>query len=127
MGCAKFPSRVQWATGISTPAHTYDLNTLEALKLESDIRVISDTPANDCYFDNGFVFIPQQAGHVRRLPFKTITFCYHPNIMNEKDFYLLENYLKKHTISSYELIQTKRHISLYDILLMKIYYWRHRS
>jgi predicted deacetylase len=32
------------------PSHTFDENTLLALKKESDIRVISDTIANDVYF-----------------------------------------------------------------------------
>lgn len=65
------------------PAHTFDENTLIALKEESDIRIISDTIANDIYFENGFYFIPQQSGRVRKLPFKTVTFCYHPNMMKD--------------------------------------------
>ena len=36
------------------PAHTFDENTLEALRLESNIRIISDTIASDVYLDNGF-------------------------------------------------------------------------
>ena len=108
------------------PAHTYDNNTLKALMMESEIRVISDTPANDVYHRDGFIFIPQQSGRVRKLPFKTITFCYHPNIMKNSDFIQLEEYMKAHKISSFELINTKRHLSLYDRLLMSVYYWRHR-
>ena len=49
------------------PAHTFDLNTLEALKRGSRIRVISDTVANNIYFENDFYFVPQQAGRVRAL------------------------------------------------------------
>lgn len=51
------------------PAHTFDENTLKALQTETDIRFISDTPANDAYVRRGFTFIPQQAGAVRPLPF----------------------------------------------------------
>lgn len=39
------------------PAHTFDKNTLEALKSTSNIRVISDTIANDIYYKNGMYFI----------------------------------------------------------------------
>ena len=41
------------------PSHTFDMNTLEALKCESNIRIISDTIANDIYKMNGFYFIPK--------------------------------------------------------------------
>ena len=39
------------------PSHTFDENTLIALKEESNIRIISDTIANDVYLENGFYFI----------------------------------------------------------------------
>lgn len=77
------------------PAHTFDRNTLLALKNKSNIRIISDTIAYDKYEDEGITFIPQQSGRVRKLPFKTVTFCYHPNLMRDKDFFELENFLKK--------------------------------
>ncbi len=36
------------------PGHTFDRNTLKALALESDIRVICDTIAKDVYYQDGF-------------------------------------------------------------------------
>ena len=68
------------------PAHTFDRNTLKALMEESDIRIISDTIANKPYARWGFTFIPQQSGYVRKLPFNTVTFCYHPNTMKNDGF-----------------------------------------
>lgn len=109
------------------PSHTFDENTLKALQAETDIRFISDTPASDAYAKNGFTFIPQQAGAVRELPFKIVTFCYHPNIMQEKDFIKLENFIKTHLISNFTFIKTNRRLSLYDKFLMKLYYWRHHA
>ncbi len=109
------------------PAHTFDDNTLRALQSETDIRFISDTPTNDVYVRNGFTFIPQQAGAVRSLPFKVVTFCYHPNTMQSADFDKLENFIKTHTISDFLLYTTNRQLSLYDKLLMKLYYWRHHG
>ena len=78
------------------PSHTFDENTLVALNDESDIRVVSDTIANDVYYENGFYFIPQQSGRVRKLPFRVVTFCYHPNTMQPKDFAELEGFLQQY-------------------------------
>lgn len=77
------------------PAHTFDENTLTALKNASSIRVISDTIAGDVYYEDGFTFLPQQAGHVRKLPFKLVTFCYHPNTMSDAEYAQLEAFLKE--------------------------------
>lgn len=78
------------------PSHTFDENTLEALRLESDIRMISDTVANDTYCRSGFTFIPQQAGRVRELPFKLTTICLHPNFTTEREFAEIEAFFKAH-------------------------------
>lgn len=109
------------------PSHTFDLNTLQAIKEETDIRIISDTVANDVYYENGFFFIPQQSGSVRKLPFKTVTFCYHPNTMNDNDFEALENFLQLYgrlfgTIKT--LILKKKPQSVYDRFLKKLYFAR---
>ncbi|WP_157206355.1 DUF2334 domain-containing protein [Mariniflexile maritimum] len=79
------------------PSHTFDRNTLEALKSESTIRIISDTMALNPYKQDDFVFIPQQVGAVRNIPVPGIyTFCYHPNTMTETDFLNLEHFLSNH-------------------------------
>ena len=77
------------------PSHTFDLNTLEALRIESNIRVVSDTVAFAPYSKYGFTFVPQQSGRVRSLKMPVVTFCYHPNIMCESDFNQLETFLSK--------------------------------
>ena len=109
------------------PAHTFDQNTLEALKTCSDIRIISDTIANDIYCGpGGLTYIPQQSGRVRNLPFKVCTFCYHPNIMTENDFEVLEAFLKKNRkfFSLIKLDESTRKLSVYDRFLRKLYYSR---
>lgn len=108
------------------PAHSFDKNTIEALKQESNIRIISDVPANKTFAKYGMTFVPQQSGKVRELPFSVQTFCYHPNIMKDADFDELESFLQKHKFSDFPLERTTRKLSLYDLILMKIYYWRHR-
>lgn len=107
------------------PSHTFDTNTLEALRVESDIRIVSDTVANEIYKMGEFYFIPQQSGHVRKLPFKVTTFCYHPNTMNGQDFEILDDFLKKNKdrFGSFEDLEfTDRKPSLYDKGLRKMYF-----
>lgn len=79
------------------PAHTFDSNTLHALKTCTSIRTISDTVAWGVYMKDGITFIPQQSGRVRRLPFAMTTFCYHPNTMNDRDFARLEQFLARYS------------------------------
>ena len=113
---------------VFAPSHTFDENTIEALKSESDIRIISDTVANRPYQKYGMTFVPQQSGKVRKLPFQVVTFCYHPNVMDEKDFYTLEVFLKenKKDFSEFPIEESQRKMSLYDKILNKIYFVRRR-
>ena len=79
------------------PSHTFDENTLFALREETDIRIISDTIASTPYKIGDFIFIPQQSGHPIKLPFGgLLTICYHPNTMDEKSFSQLEKFLTDH-------------------------------
>lgn len=110
------------------PFHTFDKNTLVAIKECSDIRIISDTIANKPYYRSGFTFVPQQAGHVRKLNIDVVTFCYHPNIMEDKDFILLEHFLMANTANCirFPLSGCRNKKSLYDSLLSLIYFFRLR-
>jgi predicted deacetylase len=79
------------------PSHTYDKNTLEALRLESDIRIISDTIATKPYKQDDFVIIPQLGGHCAEMRIPGIwTFCLHPTAMNDSQFKAVEQFLEKH-------------------------------
>ena len=107
------------------PSHTFDLNTIKALREKSNIRIISDTIANDVYYKDDMYFIPQQSGKVRMLPFKIVTFCYHPNIMEEKDFNILEDFLNKYSkkfITVKEIKLKKRKLNTIDNMLRKLYF-----
>ncbi len=111
------------------PSHTYDKNTLLALKTETKIRIISDTIANDIYFQDDFYYIPQQSGRVRKLPFRVVTFCYHPNGMSESEFNELDAFLAvnfQRFISISEIQLKKRRLSVFDKLLKKLYFVKRR-
>lgn len=108
------------------PSHTFDENTLEALKKETPIRIISDTVANSPYSQNGFTFIPQQSGSVRNLPFNTVTFCYHPNVMKDKDFENLSDFLNKNKrfFTDVPAVETTRKMNCFDKLIRWMYFAR---
>lgn len=77
------------------PSHTFDNNTLEALRDQTDIRVVSDTIGRRPYISNDFLFIPQITGHCVKMLLNGIyTFCFHPNTMNKKAFEDLDDFLK---------------------------------
>lgn len=79
------------------PAHTYDENTLRALRDESNIRIICDTIATKPYRFYDFIFIPQFGGHCREMYISGIwTFCLHPSNMTEENFIATERFLKAH-------------------------------
>ena len=104
-------------TAFFAPSHTFDKNTLEALRLESGIRTISDTVANDTYCRFGFTFIPLQAGRVRELPFKVTTICLHPNFTTDPEMEEIEAFLKTHPGQFLEpnaIAQTTRKRNLLD-------------
>lgn len=107
------------------PSHTFDKNTLVALKEESNIKIISDTIAYDVYFEDDFFFVPQQSGRVRKLPFKTVTFCYHPDELRDLGFEILEKFLtsnKSKFIDFNEVKLSTRKRNYFDLLLKKIYF-----
>ncbi len=79
------------------PSHTFDENTLKALKENTDIRIISDTIATKPYKCGDFVFIPQLGGHCSEMKISGIwTFCLHPSTMTDANFDATENFLKTH-------------------------------
>ena len=104
------------------PAHTFDENTIKVLLEVSDIRIISDTPANKPYSKYEMTFVPQQSGRVRKLPFNTVTFCYHPNTMQDDAFENLESFLKRYRFTNFPLEKVTRNMSIIDFLVQKLYF-----
>jgi predicted deacetylase len=63
------------------PAHSFDRWTLEAIKAETPIRIVSDGIACDQHFDGEFYWIPQQLWSFRERRGGLWTVCLHPNTM----------------------------------------------
>lgn len=109
------------------PAHTFDNNTLDALLMESDIRIISDTVATRPYFLKGFIFIPQIGGMCREMKLNGLfTFCLHPNEMDEKAFARTESFFKTHkdmfmAFNQLDLDNTKGKC-LFDRVICRLYF-----
>lgn len=108
------------------PAHTYDSNTLKALREESNIRIISDTVATKPY-----IFIPQVGGHCAEMKFSGIwTFCLHPSTMTEEDFVDTERFLIAHRNEILDFdeldLSNLKGKSLFSRLLSCLYFTRRR-
>ncbi len=108
------------------PAHTFDNNTIQALKEVTPIRIISDTVANDVYVKDGMTYVPQQSGKCRVLPFKVTTFCYHPNEMLSVDFVYLEKFLTQYAKKFVEIgsVLKDRPYGKLDRALHEMYFYR---
>ena len=76
------------------PAHTYDANTIKALKLISDIKYVSDGYALQAYRKDGMIFIPSICDGPFVMPFGLYTYVFHPSVMTEAAFVRLEKFLQ---------------------------------
>jgi len=107
------------------PAHSFDKNTVKALKKESNINIISDGIAWSPYYEHDMHWIPQQLWKPREMLFGIWTICYHPDEMKDKDFEILENFLEKNFkkfTSIDKLKLNKKSKSLLEKSFEKIYW-----
>jgi predicted deacetylase len=77
------------------PSHTFDANTLKALTNKTDIRIISDGWSIGPYYENNFLFVPQQLWAFSKKKFGTWTVCLHPDTMDDHAFIVLEQKLNE--------------------------------
>ena len=107
------------------PSHTFDENTLRAIKDYTPIRKISDLIATKPYKKGVFTIVPCQMGKLREIPIPGYwCACYHPNMMKDIEFEALETFLKVHQrdfISFGELPEAGRK-TIIDRLLSFAYY-----
>lgn len=74
------------------PNHSYDLDTIEALK-QNGLSVISDGISLFPYIKNGVTFIPVILDKPRRIPFGLITVCMHLDKFTNSMFQCLDDFL----------------------------------
>lgn len=78
------------------PAHSFDHNTLKALRHQSPVRVISDGVLNKPYKKSGFNWIPAQLSEAVWQSAGTWTFNFHPETCSEKTFNDLRKFVEKY-------------------------------
>ena len=113
---------VEW---FFAPSHTFDKNTLKAIKECTSICYISDMIATKPYLYEGITFAPCQMGRLREMSIKGYwCACYHPNIMKDEEFVLLEEFLKVHSAEfiSFDELPKAGKKGLTDRLLSVAYY-----
>ena len=111
------------------PAHTFDENTLIALKKVTSIKLISDGLAVNPYHYLGFNWIPVQLWTFRKMLFGTWTICLHPNKMTFEEIENLKKSFGKYrnlftSIKDIEINKKKR--NMIDYFFSFIYWFRRR-
>ena len=109
------------------PSHSFDLDTIKALKNYSNINIINDGIAIFPFERYGLKWIPQQFWLFRKMPFGVWTSCFHPNNMTDKEFEKLESFLKKNNkdFLGIEKLKFKKFCLLNDIF--EFIYWQLRK
>lgn len=85
------------------PSHSFDKNTLLALR-SNGFHVITDGFGTGPFKSKGFVFYPislKRSRTIKDVRAGLVTFVYHANTMEDKDFTKLEDLLKSGRVVSY--------------------------
>ena len=64
------------------PSHSFDKTTIDVIKKNSDIKIISDGIGLYPTIKDGLIFLPQQIWKPFKFPFGVWTICLHPNNMS---------------------------------------------
>ncbi len=88
------------------PSHTFDEQTLSALKDSTPIRIVTDGLSYRCFSKGDIGFIPQQFGSLRAPLFGLNTYCLHPNTIEVGFLDRLEAFLDLHedSIASFKCL-----------------------
>jgi hypothetical protein len=113
------------------PAHSFDALTLQALRAETSIEVVSDGIAFDTYSELGFRWIPQQLWSFSKRPFGVWTICLHPNQMSTDDHEALDRTLSSgfgRRIARFDTVRLSPNAKgLLGRLYHQYFWWRWRN
>jgi predicted deacetylase len=108
------------------PSHTFDLNTLRALKLHTNIRIISDGIAFQPFKQYGFHWVPQQEWKFREHKFGIWTICVHPHSMSKKSIKSIDHFInknRKNIIKISDITHYNEHLRIID-KLYRFLFWK---
>jgi len=109
------------------PSHTFDRNTLKALKEHTGITIISDGIALNPYKQSGFMWIPVQIWGFKNYNYGTWTICMHPNIITENEIRNLINGIDanhKNIIMVSDISRINSHRTLQDRIISFLFFLR---
>jgi len=106
------------------PSHTFDMNTLQALREATDIRIITDGHALAPFKADGFTWVPQQLWRYYDMPLGVWCICLHPNTMTQNELERLTSDLRSNAhkfIDFDEALQISRPRSVLDYSFSGLY------
>jgi len=108
------------------PAHCFDTTTLEVIKNETTINIVSDGIAFNTFYEYGLNWIPQQLWNFQPKKNGIWTICLHPNMMKDKDIDELKDNIalyKDKIISVDDIKFDKNKKTLYS-KIYSFYFWK---
>ena len=124
LGLESFAAHGVRADVFVAPGHSFDLSTVEALKLHG-LRIISDGLYFRCVEWRGMTFVPQQLWHFKKMPFGTWTICHHHNSFSESDFATFRDSIRRfraHITSLPEVVRACRPFGLLDAISPRVWH-----
>ncbi len=105
------------------PAHSFDKNTVRALKEINEIEYISDGYFLNPVYKDGIKWIPQQLGQSKIKNSGVWTMCYHPETLDKKHFNSLKSFIHKNheQFISLNELNYKNWLSLIDFVFQYYY------
>lgn len=105
------------------PSHTFDLNTLKALKTHTTIKIVSDGIALFPFKKYDFNWVPQQIWRFRKIPFGIWTGCFHPNNMTYKEIENMKIFIEENYKYFIDISELKyKNISILNYFFQKVYW-----
>ena len=128
-GLAVFSKHDVEAKVFVAPAHSFDKVTVDVIRNETGLRVISDGVALSPFYHRGLYWVPQQLWSFSEKPFGVWTICVHPNTCTETKLSELRKSFAVHKdsfIGFDEILLIKRYRSIFD-WMYSLRFWHQRG
>jgi len=124
-----FKNKINPTVWIS-PAHCFDKLTLEAIKHETTIKIISDGISFSPYFYKELHFIPQQLWRLKKKLFGLWTICLHPDTMTNNEILDFEKKvssldIKNNIICLQDINLNKKGKSIIDLIFSLLFWMKY--